>query len=122
VRLGHLGNAAPLRLALATALAIAAVAACEEQTPPANDEPPPPCRVDAECGAGRYCTEVGQCRRDCFVDVHCLGLGKAAQCNAQGRCIELVEPVPPPPPEAGPDADQDAPEEGTPDPPEGGAA
>jgi hypothetical protein len=74
---------------------------------PVSNAPLPPCEVDRDCGAGRYCGPAGVCRRDCLVDAHCAGGSSFAQCNGQGRCIEVIaEAGPPidPPVDAGGDA------------------
>jgi hypothetical protein len=51
---------------------------------------PPSCMRDADCGSQAYCTEALVCRTDCYVDADCIGPGRGAQCNAQGRCIAPV--------------------------------
>ena len=92
-----------MRLLSAGLLALVLVAACSEPPPPSND-PPRACKLDADCGAGRYCTVAGVCRRDCTTDAHCFGPTTSAQCNAQGKCIETVDAASPPPePETGPE-------------------
>ncbi len=53
---------------------------------------PASCRLDADCGKGRYCSSANVCRRDCVVDAHCIGPGGGAQCNAQGRCVPPASP------------------------------
>lgn len=61
------------------------------------------CTLDAECGAGAYCTPGRVCRLDCYTDVDCLALGAAGadgQCNRHGRCVYADLPSA----DAGPDA------------------
>jgi len=74
---------------------------CSEPEPPPNT-PPTPCKVDGDCGSGRYCTEAHVCRRDCYIDAHCYGPTTSAQCNAQGKCIDTVDAASPPPEDAEP--------------------
>jgi hypothetical protein len=80
------------------ALTIVACSEPEQETL----EQPPPCKVDGDCGAGRYCSESGICRRDCYIDAHCYGPTTSAQCNAQGRCIDTIDAAMPPPVDAEP--------------------
>lgn len=84
-----------MRGCAAGAVVVALAPACSEPAEPSN-EPPRPCAIDYDCGPGRYCTESAICRRDCYVDQHCFGPARRAQCNAQGRCVEPVDPTPPP--------------------------
>jgi hypothetical protein len=59
----------------------------------ASNEEPSRCALDADCGKGRYCSEAFVCRSDCTIDAHCYGPSTTAQCNAQGRCIEVIDPA-----------------------------
>jgi hypothetical protein len=89
-----------MRLLFAGLVALSIVACSEPEAP--SNAPPKACKVDADCGAGRYCTEAGICRRDCTIDEHCYGPTTSAQCNAQGRCIETVDAAMPPIEDSGP--------------------
>jgi len=53
---------------------------------------PASCRLDADCGKGRYCSAASVCRKDCVIDAHCIGPGGGSQCNAQGRCVPPASP------------------------------
>lgn len=76
--------------------------------PTVANEPQKLCKVDANCGIGRYCTEPGVCRRDCMIDAHCLGPSLTAQCNTQGKCIDTVDAAMPPVEDARPDSKPDS--------------
>jgi hypothetical protein len=80
--------------------------------PTVSNEPQKFCKVDVDCGAGRYCTAASICRRDCTIDAHCFGPTTTAQCNAQGKCIDTVDAAMPPPEDATPDSKPDAVAEG----------
>jgi len=100
-----------MRLLFAELVALSFVACSEPPTPP--NTPPTPCKIDADCGAGRYCSTAGVCRRDCTIDAHCYGPTTTAQCNSQGKCIDSVDAASPPEEDSGPvDAEPDAPVEG----------
>ena len=90
-----------MRLLFAGLVALTVVA-CSEPEESSSAKQPPPCNVDGDCGAGRYCAESGICRRDCYIDAHCYGPTTSAQCNAQGRCIETVDAAMPPSEDAEP--------------------
>lgn len=89
-----------MRLLFAGLVGLSLVA-CSEPPPPSNT-PPKPCKIDADCGEGRYCTSAGVCRRDCAIDAHCYGPSTTAQCNSQGKCIDTVDAAMPPPDDSGP--------------------
>ncbi len=103
---------APVRsstlFALLAALPAAMFVGC---TPPETtaSEPQKLCKLDTECGSGRYCTVSGVCRRDCTIDAHCYGPGTSAQCNTQGKCLDTVDAAEPPPLEDGGPRDTRAP-------------
>jgi hypothetical protein len=63
---------------------------CSDPTQPSND-PPAECKVDVDCAGRGYCTEAGICRRDCYVDEHCIGPQLGGQCNQQGKCIQPAD-------------------------------
>ena len=75
--------------------------ACSEPAAPSGGAPTA-CKVDGDCGNGRYCSPANVCRRDCYIDAHCYGPTTTAQCNAQGKCIETVDAAEPPVEDSGP--------------------
>jgi hypothetical protein len=100
-------------------LVVVALVACGNTQPTVSNDPPKPCKIDVDCEGRGYCTEAGICRRDCYIDDHCIGPQLGGQCNQQGKCIQ-------PPVEAGPpgeDASEEttAPDAGDEAPIEGGA-
>lgn len=76
-------------------LLLSLLVGCSDPKAVAND-PPTPCKLDADCGKGRYCGPAGVCRSDCTIDAHCYGPSTTAQCNAQGRCVDTVDAASPP--------------------------
>lgn len=86
---------------VAPGLLLLALLGCSDPQP-VDNTPPKPCVVDADCAGRGYCTDAGICRRDCYVDEHCIGPGLGAQCNAQGKCISPVDAAAPPHDETGP--------------------
>lgn len=99
----------PIRL---VAVALFACA-CGNTQPTASNDPPKPCKVDVDCGNRGYCTEAGICRRDCYVDDHCIGPQLGGQCNQQGKCIQPADASGPTGEETGPaDASAEAAIEG----------
>lgn len=104
---------------LVGALAVVLGAVACTQPAPDEDRPRTSCKVDGDCGRGKYCTEANVCRSDCEIDAHCYGPTTTAQCNAQGRCIETIDAAAPPPDDAGAESGKPDAEE---PPPEGGGA
>jgi hypothetical protein len=99
-------------------LVVVALVACGNTQPAVSNDPPKRCNVDIDCAGRGYCSEAGICRRDCYVDEHCIGPQLGGQCNQQGKCIQ-------PPVDAGepPDAAEETelPDGGDETPIEGGA-
>ncbi|MBI2391415.1 MAG: hypothetical protein HYV09_17630 [Deltaproteobacteria bacterium] len=103
-----------LVLMLVVVLVVLTGAACTQPAPD-EDKPRTSCKVDADCGRGKYCSEANICRSDCEIDAHCYGPTTTAQCNAQGRCIETIDAASPPPDDAvseGGESDAEGPTEG----------
>ncbi|MGZ3420704.1 MAG: hypothetical protein ACXWUG_17865 [Polyangiales bacterium] len=97
------------------------VGGCSDPKPPSND-PPKACKLDVECEGRGYCTEAGICRRDCYVDEHCIGPGLGGQCNSQGKCIEPADASGPSTESGSDETGADAPDDVTDETvPEGGA-
>lgn len=82
-------------------LGVVLLIGCSDPTDTSNTQPSP-CKLDSECGKGRYCGPAGVCRSDCTTDAHCYGPSTTAQCNAQGRCVETVDAASPPTDDTGP--------------------
>src|SRR4051812_9663891 len=94
-------------------LVVVALVACGNTQPVVSNDPPKACKVDVDCGGRGYCTEAGICRRDCYVDDHCIGPQLGGQCNQQGKCIQPADASGPPDTPAEMDAPgEDAPIEG----------
>ncbi|MDD5306310.1 MAG: hypothetical protein PHU25_03210 [Deltaproteobacteria bacterium] len=64
----------------------------------ATEKPPitptePSCKGSADCPAGQHCGS-GRCVSECTGSTDC---GAQEQCDGKGRCVQVVEPVPPAP-------------------------